>query len=340
MVDRSRNAMYADHCTSPSHWTRRVLTGFVGLLLLALAVWVLMRNADSVASARRAAASAPLWMLGALVILPLANIGAVSGSLWVMTARHAKVGYWETAALVSIGWLLNNLPLRPGLLGRVAYLKLMYGISIRANIAVLVENLLCAAVAVMMMLGALWFTRQSGASMWLLPLCFVAIGVFCGVVTSLLYRSNRAGIHWRWSACVGFRFVDIVVWAARYWLIFQVMGKALTPFQAGAVASASEAAMLSPVQIGLREWVVGVTSSWMADGVSTALNLAEVSPGLLADMMNRGIEIVLGVPMGIISLVLLTRRMRSRSQSHGRDEGGSALPARSSVAEVMSDKNQ
>jgi hypothetical protein len=98
---------------------------------------------------------------------------------------------------------------------------------------------------------------------------------------------------------------------ARYFVVFALLQRPLTIPEAAAIAAASQAAMQVPLVgngLGVREWAVGlvgpVLPSWMnaaSGGLSRGL-------GLSADLLNRGLELVTALPVGMACTALVARR--------------------------------
>ena len=295
-----------------------MVTAGIGILLLGAAVLVIVRNGDAVLASLHAARNAPAWMLALAVIAPLANIVAVSLSFSVLTGRYGRVGVREMGALITSAWMLNMLPLRPGLIGRVGYHKAVNGIAVRDSVKVLVQAIACNGAAMVMALGCALLAARLGLRAWemgtLLGLPAVVLGA-----TGLIMRkagigaawSGLASQPWRWVMATALRYVDIVVWVGRYALAFAILGSPLSLVGATVTALASEAAMLSPVQLGLREWVVGVTSAAFAGDIGVGGEAAVVARGLLADMLNRGIEIAVALPVGLLAAGWIMRRLQA-----------------------------
>ena len=64
-----------------------------------------------------------------------------------------------------------------------------------------------------------------------------------------------------------------------------------------------------PVQVGLREWSVGLTSGAMHAGAD-GLGASAAAPGLTVDLICRGAEIACALPVGIVSYVWIHRHLR------------------------------
>lgn len=291
---------------------RRWLVAVVGVGLLVAAVVTIARNQDAALQAWSAAKNSPAWMVALALLLPLANIASVSAAFWIMTQRYGRVRLAEMLSLICAGWMLNNLPLRPGLIGRVSYHAVVNKIPVRASLLVLAQMLVCAGAALAIMLATLYFANAANAS------TIVVVTVACATTFTLAalawaLKKSSSTHAWRWAACVACRYVDIAVWALRYWLIFRALGEPISMLRSGIVAAISEAAMLSPVQIGLREWVVGMTSTWLSEYGTPARD--QLTIGLLADLTNRGIEVALGVPLGLIAAAWLFKRLKAARRS-------------------------
>lgn len=290
-------------------WT----TFALGVLLIAGAIAMLTRNADALRPALASLRGSPAWYLPLLLVLPLINIASVSAGFWVLTEPHARRGVYgrltpiETIALITSGWLLNSLPLRPGLLGRVAYHAVVNRVPVAISVLVLLRVMGCAAAALAIMLATLWLAQRAtlSAAGVLTALAASVLGTLA--LSVLIKRLLPASDGWRYLACIACRLVDINVWTLRYLVIFSALGRSLSPLHAGVIAASSEAAMLSPVQIGLREWVVGLTSSWLSGNVST-IDPHQASVGILADVINRAIEVGLGLPLGLLAGAWLAKR--------------------------------
>lgn len=296
-------------------WPHAVLGFVAGLALLAFAVWVIVRERDAMHAGLRSIAAASPWMLVLALALPLVNLLLASGSFWVLTNRYGRVTYVEMVELIASAWLLNHLPLRPGMVGRVAYHKLVHGIPVRSSLAVLLSALICAAIGMGTLLVLAIVLHAAAASVTVTIGVLALPPVVCGLVTVAL-RSRRPSDPkslWRYPAAVAFRYLDVCCWTARYALVFAVLGRPITAPAAAAVALSGQAAMLSPVQLGLREWMVGVATSLIPGAAAQPAlpTTAEaIAPGLVIDLINRAAELAVAIPIGTIATVVLVARFR------------------------------
>jgi hypothetical protein len=217
-------------------------------------------------------------------------------------------------ALIAAATVFNYLPLRPGMLGRIAYHRYIHGIPVRHSIKVLFAGLICAGTAMVLLVSAAWLSHAIGLSDTGAVMLMLAPGALA-TTGAIIVRRLDAGHHWRWPAAMAFRYLDVCVWAARYALIFTMIGRPLTPTSAAAVAFSSQVVMISPVQLGLREWVVATAAGVLEAGeVSGRLALpssvANLTPGLLADLVNRSAEFLVAIPAGLVAAAVLYRRFR------------------------------
>lgn len=301
----------ADDPTPPPPVPRlsgRALGGFVvGAALLAVALVFLARQSDVVAQAWRSVRSASPTLLAALLLLPLANLLVVSLSFWVLMRREGRVGPGEMTALIGAAWLMNFAPLRPGLLGRIAYHRTVNGVPVARSVRVTVAGLAASAVAVLISLAiAALLGPRAAPIAWIAALSAPLLAASAGAI--LVPSPARP-----YLAVFALRFADTLLWAARYALVFALIGSPIALPGAVAVSAVCQAAMLVPLAgngLGLREWAAGLTAALLPQGfVDTAGNPAAV--GLAADVVNRATELLVAVPVGLISSAWLAHRLRS-----------------------------
>ena len=141
----------------------RAIAGFaVGIALIAAAIWVLAAQHDDLRSAASAAAQAPWWLVAAIIALPALNATIVAWSFQIIMRRFGHVPFDDMLALIGSAWLLNYLPMRPGLVGRLAYHKAVHGVSFRNSIAVSVALALMTGLAAAHLL-AVWIAFKADA---------------------------------------------------------------------------------------------------------------------------------------------------------------------------------
>jgi hypothetical protein len=290
--------------------------GFVlGVLLLGGAVAVVFSDPSRFVDLFERLRGAPVWAVVFLFASPLLNWLLVSACLWMLLRRHGRVGLGEMNALVGSAWLLNHLPMRPGLIGRVGYHKIVNGIRVRDAVESTLWSLGLAGVAGAMGLSlAFLVPGGSGAGAMAVVLAgpVVVVGFTAAGVWAL--RSRSAGVAraaWMLGA-LAVRYADMAVWAARYAVVFWVMGAELTPVQIVMVTAVSQFAQLVPIAgggMGLREWLVGLTAGSLAQAFDAAL---------AGDLVNRAAETLLVVPVGLISGAAVARRLARFRAGAGR----------------------
>jgi hypothetical protein len=275
----------------------RVVTSIVGIALFIAAITILATRRDNLADALDAARHAPPWLITAVVLLPIANWLTVSMSLALLTRRFGHVRSTEMAALTGSAWLLNYLPMRPGMLGRMAYHKRYNNIRIKDSARVLIESLAFGGIALALLLAIAWVIPLRGVSL----AAAVAAPAIIAAVVGLIRRSRLA-------AGFAFRYVDVLIWVARYAAVFALIGHPLSLRDAVLVASVSQIVLLLPLAgngLGVREW---------------AIDLAAAS-GLLADVVNRAAEVLVAVPVGLLCGAIVAKHLRSATpQITGHDD--------------------
>lgn len=288
----------------------------VGVVLLAAAVYTLLGHRATLEEAWVAARGASPLLVVACIVLPLLNWLATAATIWVLTGRFGKVRFWEMAALIGAAWLLNMLPMRPGMLGRVAYHKKYNVIRVRDSVRVIVAALLCTGCALALLLlavslaGNIVGTRGAGV---------VLVGPLVLLAASALLLRGRGNV-WRWPAAIGFRYVDMATWGVRYALVFALIGRPVGVLGAGALTAVGQLAMLTPVQFGLREWAIGMASASLPGEITGLgpVRLADAAaPGLLADCIMRAAELLIVLPVGLTASAWLWRRMRAVPATKG-----------------------
>jgi hypothetical protein len=304
------------NASEPRRPTARHLLGFlIGAALLAAAAIAIARNADQFSSALRAAEGARWWLVALALVLPAINWLIMSLSFWLLMRRHGQLSFSEMACLIGAAWLLNYLPLRPGLVGRVAYHKAVNRIPVAKSIAVTVISLACAGVAIGIMLGACLVCAATSPSVLTQLILVCAIPTLSALTATLICRSLHA--PWWLPATILFRYIDLLTWSARYLVVFAIIGHPLTLPAAAAIAAVGQVAMLVPFVgngIGLREWSVGLVASVLPPGVLSGRGTLTTAVGLFADLVNRIAELLCAVPIGLLCAASLSRRKHLSEQ--------------------------
>jgi hypothetical protein len=277
----------------PPRWLR--WAGFAaGAALLAAAAWAVAGRRETfeeaLASVRRPGAAEVVLLLGTI----LANVVLTGGVFSILMGRHGRVGRLEMQAVIATAGLLNVLPLRPGLLGRIAWHRTVDGIPVAATVAVSLQaaglSVAIAGYLALALLGA-----ATGLPLWL------SAGLPVPVLAAL-WRN-------RFAAAALLRYLEVLALAARYHAAFTLIGAPVGAESALAFACVGVVAGLFPLAgsgLGVREWAVGLAAQWLTPYV--------LQQGLAADLLNRGAELLVTLILGLIGAAWLAR-LRARGPS-------------------------
>lgn len=277
-----------------------------GLFVLAIyAAWI--GSSDGMRAFSRAMENP--GTLGALVLLPLVCLTLASMSFWVLTLRFGKVGCGEMLALLGGAWLLNYLPLKPGVAGRVAYHKHVNGIDFRWSLVVVIQSIVVGLACFVTQVALASIAAERAWSEWGRA-SFIASPLVLAILGLALPRKGLTEHAWRYSAAFAFRYADSLVWSLRYWLLFSVAGRPQGVSTTSAIAGISQSASLIPFAgngLGVREWMVGLAARSLPEwyGKDTSMPVAF---GVSAELLNRACEVVVAVPVGLLSLWWLAKR--------------------------------
>jgi hypothetical protein len=303
----------ADDPRPRSSLIRTRISFAVALCLLIAAGVAVGRHTGELRRAIDSAASAPWWLVALALTLPLLNWLLMSASFWVLMRRHGSIDLREMACLIATAWLLNYLPLRPGLLGRVAYHKTVNGIPVARSVQVTITSIAAAGVAIGVLIGlcaacaTLAWTSKTQIGV------IVVAPVLAGLVLTAIAHAGAA--PWWLVLTVVFRYIDLLVWVARYLVVFALIGQPLTLVSAAAIASVAQVAMLVPLVgngLGLREWAVGAVAGALPPEVLSAGGRLTTAAGLAADLVNRVAEVTCAVPIGLACAFTLAKTSRAR----------------------------
>lgn len=286
----------------------RLALFFVGAALFALAIYAAWIGSSDGMKAFSRATEHP-GTLAALVLLPLVCLTFASLSFWVLTLRFGRVGCGEMLALLGGAWLLNYLPLKPGVAGRVAYHKHVNGIDFRWSLVVVIQSIVVGIVCFVTQVVFASIAAERAWSEWGRA-AFIASPLVVAILGLALPRKGMTAHGWRYSAAFAFRYADSLVWSLRYWLLFSVAGRPQGVSTTSAIAGISQSASLIPIAgngLGVREWMVGLAARSLPEwyGKDTSMPVAF---GVSAELLNRACEVVVAVPVGLLSLWWLARR--------------------------------
>ncbi|MCK4872360.1 MAG: flippase-like domain-containing protein [Phycisphaerales bacterium] len=290
-----------DHLPDRRPWVAPV-KWLLGVALVVAAGLLIAAQRDTLAEAWRRIADPDWRIIAALLLCIIINFALTSIMYWLLTKRYAKDRPLTLAAmtmLISAAALLNYLPMRAGMVGRVAYQKTRFGISYAdSGKTVIQATSLSGVVAVMLLFAAA------------IPGAFV-VGLATPIVLgcAVAVCAGRPLLRTLGLALV-LRQLDGLAWVGRYYLVFALLGWEIALPAAAAVAAVGMLATFIPFTsngLGLREWAVGLTASVLPQGWIAAGSSAVTGLGLTADLVNRAAELVITIPAGLIAIWFLHR---------------------------------
>jgi hypothetical protein len=294
----------------PAAPRRRAWIGFaVGVLLLAGAIVALVTQREAVDRAWTSLKGAHPLAFILLVTLPLVNWILSAESFLALTRRFAPIPRADMTALIGSAWLLNYLPLRPGLFGRVAFHKAVHGVRVRDSARVILDSIIATSIALLALGGAALLARSIG------PAPLFALLVFApGLVLSTRFAGEERGAPAvrAFIGVVGLKILDGFAWTARYMLAFQLAGSPIGMSEAVAVAVVAQAAMLIPLAgngLGVREWAVGLLAASLPAWYASETTPGTMGLGLAADLACRAGEILAAIPAGLLCTSYVSRRL-------------------------------
>ncbi len=290
----------------------RVRAGYVlGVALLALAIVFVARQSGALRDAWIAARASAAWLVVLALALPLANYVVVSLSFWVQMRRLGPVPLDEMFALIGLAWLLNFLPMRVGMISRLAYHRTYHGIALRDSIRVMIVGMICGAMSVGAGLGAVLLAGVGGSA--LRASIALAIPFVLAIPATLALQA------WRRVGYLGIvfalRYADFVIWTARYAIVFAIVGHPVSLVGAAAISGVCQITLNVPIAgngLGLREWAVGLVASRLPPGVLSVSGTMTTATGLAADLLNRAAELMVAPIVGLISAGFLFHKIRER----------------------------
>jgi uncharacterized membrane protein YbhN (UPF0104 family) len=249
----------------------------VGLLALGAAIWLITSHRADFRSAVDSIRRASPGLIAAAIVLPALNWFSTTATFWILTRRVGKVGFVEMGALMGSAWLANYLPLKPGLVARIAYHATCNGIHPVASAKVVLQAVVLSALAasslIVIALGAGLAETASihngillGAAIALA--CLLAYAVRFSMRLIKLPAENPAGLVPAMIAAFAFRGLDALTWVFRYLVAFELVGAPIGLANATALAAVSQAVAALPLVgsvLGVREWVVGTLSSFLPE---------------------------------------------------------------------------
>lgn len=314
------DSLYRDR-RDASRRVRRIVGFVVGLVLLGAAFYFVAHNLGPAKSALEKVKGGAWWLVPALLLLPILHLPLTGAIFWAATppdaAGRARVGLLEMTALITAGNLANYLPLRPGMVARLAYHRAVNNIPIVESAKILGTVVAAGLVAAGLFLTAsMAAVRASGGSIPQLPIAILALPLAIGLLGTIYFRASaptHSSALARWWMVLTLRYVDFGVWAARYALAFWAIDVQLTSAQAAIYAVIANAAMLIPLAgngLGIREWVIAFAGPLIPGAI---LGSSAVKEGVSADLLCRVSDICVSVLAGLIAAGWITRHLKRRA---------------------------
>lgn len=292
----------------------RSIAGFcIGAVLLCAAVWVVWKDRAQLSDAWDRARDADWWLIALLICLPWVSWTLTSVMYCTLMNRHSRrssrqhVGLGEMHAVLASAWLMNYLPARPGMFGRLAYHKVVNDIPFRESVRASIVAIACGIASMLLLTGVTLSANAMGlhgpAALILLAapaLCAACLAAAVGSKDAR--RETIARTAWALSV----RYLDVLSWMARYVVAYQVLGRPLSLVEAGAFTVVSQIAAMVPLVgngLGIREWSEGLLGPRLTNAIPQQLALS-------AGLLNRAAEVVAALPVGLICGAWVARRMR------------------------------
>ncbi|HMN96066.1 MAG TPA: hypothetical protein PKC43_01465 [Phycisphaerales bacterium] len=283
------------------HRAIRIIAALIGVGLLAAAVAIVISRRQVLADAWEALRRPDPGEIALLLAAVLGNVVLTGLIFRSLMRRYGDVGRLEMIALIAASTLLNVVPVKPGLFGRIAWHRAVNGISPLHSARAIVEAAGISAAAIAALLAGLLlgdFIGLDGTG-----LAAAGLGAaLCVPVAAAAIAPFRP-----LAGAAALRCADLATWGVRCWLAFGLLGIEVPPAVALALAAASNATTLLPLfgnALGLREWVVALLAPMLA-GVDQA-------EALMAELINRAAELTIMLPLGLAAvgaLAALRRRM-------------------------------
>ena len=238
----------------------------------------------------------------ALVLASVAVSVLLSGWLFhELTRRFGAVPFWEMQWLIAAASLANYLPLKPGLLGRVAYLSARHGIRPADSVRTILEAIGLSAASCASFLAGLVALRALGIDGgW-------ALAAPLAVLPALSLKPV-----WWLARALAIRQCEIALWTLRYWAVFQLVDAPIGLDTAVVLGSVSVIATLVPFVsngLGVREWAIGLLAPLIAhDSVS-------MSQAIVAELVHRVAELAVVTPLGLFGFAMLARIDLARTRA-------------------------
>lgn len=272
---------------------RRLLPAALGIAALAAAVVALAWNRETFLASLAALSSAPPRPIVELLAGSFGQLVLSGLVFWWLYRRFAPIPVVEMSALVAASNAANFLPLQPGLVGRIAYLRVRRSVPLGVSVRVTLEAAGLSALVAAFFIAFLPLAHLSGLPGYA---GFVAFAI-SGLV------ATRSPAFAPYAIAAEVRLAELALLTGRYLLAFGLIGKEIDVDAAIAFACIGSAASMIPFVpngMGVREWAIGLLAPVIAGHT--------LEEGIAAELVNRGAELVANVPVGAVAAAWLARR--------------------------------
>lgn len=273
----------------------RMLGLIVGFGLLTVAVVFVAQQREALAAAWQHVRQPAIAPLVVLPVAVLANL-ILSGVLFrLLLSRFGRVGWLEMQAVIASATLINFIPLRPGLPGRLLYHRAANRIPLMQSGRTVIE-----AAAISVGVGGFLAVAAVSAMRWGINLWYPVIVPVPVVMALILLPAARL-----WMLAILVRYLEVLIWAVRYACAFALIGSPINPEAALALACVSVIATMVPLfsnGLGLREWAIGL--------IAPLLTAYALELGIIAELVNRAAELIIITITGTVGMTYLAQRSR------------------------------
>ncbi len=297
---------------APKRWQRwKGWIGFVlGVVLLVAAGVIIVASPGLIEQLWTNLRHAPRWSIAIIIAGPVVSWVFVGLCLHLLMRRHGFIGRFEMLMLVGSAWMLNYLPMRPGLVGRVGYHKAINGIRVRDSVEATVWSLIFSVVSNIIVIALVLVVPIDIATPNLIGMLCAPVLIF-GVLGAIVQsRSLNMG---RLTIALALRYADVLIWLVRYAAVFAAIGIDANATQIAMIAAVSQFTHLIPITgsgLGFREWGVGITARQGGHAMQAAIG---------ADLINRAIETLWVFPIGFFSTWWIAKSVRRHTQENAQE---------------------
>ena len=277
----------------------RAIGFVVGVVLVGAALIAIVRSAPTLDQLRAVIARPDGWLIAWAVAATVGNLIGASGMFYALVRPFGQITFFEMGKLIAASSVLNYLPMRPGLVGRVVHQEVVNRIPMRRSVLSIVEAAVICAFTVFWLALAVAMIRFTSTRV--IGGVVAALPIFCGLAYAMPQemRSRRffEAIFWRW--------MDLLLWTVRYAVVFEMLGIDLNLESAAAAACIAGAANMIPFignGLGVREWAIGLAGPALATWTTDT--------GLAAELLNRCLDLIVVAPIGIGVMPGIAKRIR------------------------------